>query len=119
MKQSKKWKEQAIRALTYLHNLWITVGGHAMPGDGLAEARMWYYINQHTVLIVPTMQEHRDCNPQGGESSVEGVDRDLATQMDAWISLGAGCTLHAENDEAGYEENRAMDLKGVERIFNS
>jgi hypothetical protein len=115
MKQ--RWEEQVSTALRYLHGLRITMGGHAMHGSGPEEDRMWYYVNQHTVMIA----EGGSTTQQGRSSS--GVDTDLDSgfegpQRDAWLSLGAGCTFYAEKDEDAFDQARSMDWKGVERTFN-
>ncbi|KAJ9501713.1 hypothetical protein H2202_002675 [Exophiala xenobiotica] len=115
MKQ--RWKEQVSAALRYLHGLRITIGGHALHGSGPEEDRMWYYVNQHTVMIA----EGGSTTQQGRSSS--GVDTDLDSgfegpQRDAWLSLGAGCTFYAEKDKDAFDQARSMDWKGVERTFN-
>jgi hypothetical protein len=115
MKQ--RWKEQVSTALRYLHGLRITMGGHARPGSGPEEDRMWYYVNQHTVMIA----EGGSTTQQGRSSSKVDTDRDSGiegSQRDAWLSLGAGCTFYAEKDEDAFDQARSMDWKGVERTFN-
>jgi hypothetical protein len=113
MKQ--RWKEQVSTALRYLHGLRITMGGHAMPGSGPEEDRMWYYVNQHTVMIAEggsSTQQGRSSPDTERDSGIQGPQRD------AWLSLGAGCTFYAEKDEDAFDQARSMDWKGVERIFN-
>ncbi|KAK5441912.1 hypothetical protein LTS15_011177 [Exophiala xenobiotica] len=113
MKQ--RWKEQVSTALRYLHSLRITIGGHARPGSGPEEDRMWYYVNQHTVMIA----EGVSTTQQGKSSSDTGLDFEFeGPQRDAWLSLGAGCTFYAEKDEDAFDQARSMDWKGVERTFN-
>ncbi len=124
MKQ--RWKEQVSTALRYLHSLRITIGGHAMPGSGPEEDRMWYYVNSHTVMIVERGYDAgaSSSTTQQGRSSSD-VDAGSEPQRDAWLSLEAGCTFHGEEnehegeDEDAFAQARSMDWKGVERTFNS
>lgn len=95
--QRDKWKKQIAESITFLHGLSITIGGHTGKNA-------WFYINQHTVMIA---------GDRGGKDS------------DAWLILGAGCTSHeperlngSSDAQARFDEERAMDLEGVEKTFD-
>ena len=93
-KRREKWKKQIAEAVKFLHGEYITIGGRSGTPDA------WYFINQHTVRIA------------GHGSDTDG---------DAWLTLGAGCTSHQGLEGADaqikFDEERAMDLKGIEQTF--
>ena len=95
--QKEKWKKQIMKAVDFLHGQHITIGGRG--GENA-----WHYINQHTVII-----------------AANGSD----TEDDAWLTLEAGCTSHepgrldgSSDAQTKFDAERAMDLEGVEKMFD-
>jgi hypothetical protein len=95
--QGEKWKKQVAEAIAFLHGQYITIGGRGGK-------HAWNYVNQYTVMI------------SGNGSS---------TDTDAWLSLSAGCTSHEPEELDGvsdaqkkFDEEKAMDLQGLEQTFD-
>jgi len=110
--EARRWKEHITQVVELLHSHRITVGGYQTKGDGddgddgKEEDSAWYYINQHTIEIVPS--DKRDQGPDG-DIVVSGTE--------AWLSLGAGCTHHPGDDEEAFQKDILLDWEGVEKAF--
>ena len=92
--QKAKWKQQITEVVEYLHGIRATLGGReGKAGDG---GDAWYYLYPWLVSIA-----------WDGEG----------TDGEAWLTPDVGCTFHGADDGDKFEQERAMDLKGLEKTF--
>ncbi|KAK5046333.1 hypothetical protein LTR84_008477 [Exophiala bonariae] len=108
----QSWKEHITQVVELLHSHRITVGGYQTKDDGddgddgKDGDSAWYYINQHTIEIVPS-----DQSDQGPDGDIIG------SETEAWLSLGAGCTHHPSGDEEAFQKDMMLDWEGVDKAF--
>lgn len=99
MGMRKKWNDDILRTVKFLHSIGITIGGETW-GHGRNETTA-SYINHYTLFFAPMM--------------ITTIHR--STRI--WLTLESGCTVHNEDDEDELEKNVKLDEGQIRHIFGS
>ncbi|EXJ61910.1 hypothetical protein A1O7_02341 [Cladophialophora yegresii CBS 114405] len=109
LKCKEKWRGQISSAVKLLHEHGIAIG-HRLHADNPRS-----YINQHTVHFAPI--------ESGGDTNDVAGFRTTVTAADAWLMLAGNCAVlppadqQRELDKQNFEEQKTMDWKAVDKLF--